>query len=260
MTATGTAHYSILAVNWPGAPAENAGVLLVDPETGQARVRLRRDWAKVVDEEDLDFFEPLQDDLNAKLKEMGAEELLHHLEESLSGVLRISDREAVAVDDFDQTLNRLYHRHVRTNVLEFRTHLPLYSLRAAAGRFGDDEEVTEEGWVEAPEDLRVTDDMFIVHITGDSMEPKIPEGSLCVFRTPKAGSRQGKIVLVRLGATSQTGGQVTVKRYRSKKVRTEEGWAHERITMEPLNQPKHQPWELEPGQTLDVIGEFVRVL
>lgn len=260
MTVTGTAHYSVLEVCWPGAPVENAGVLLVDAESGRAQVRLRRDWEKLVEEDDREVWEVLQDDLNARLAEMGAEGLLTHLEDSLSGVLRISEREPVAVDEFDRTLNRLYRQNVQSNVIPFRTHLPLYSLRAAAGGFGADEEVTDEGWVEAPEDLRLHEDLFVAHVTGDSMEPLIPAESLCVFRKPRAGSRNGKIVLVQLLGTSQTGGEVTVKRYRSEKVLTEDGWQHERIIMEPLNQPKHKPWELPEGEELRVLGEFVRVL
>ncbi len=262
LTAAGTAHYSLLEVNWPGAGTAIAGVLLVDRETGRCSIRLRRDWEELVDEDDLEVFEALQEDLNSKLSELGADGLLTQMEDSLSSVLTITEREAVAVDDFDRTLSRLYRSNVQTKVLPFRTHLPVYSLKAAAGKFGEDEEVNEEGWEEAPEDLRLTEEMFVAHVTGDSMEPLIPADSLCVFRRPKPGSREGKIVLVRLRGTSESGGNVTVKRYRSRKQQTEEGWVHQQIIMEPLNRPKHEPWLLSPEQAEDlmVIGEFVRVL
>jgi phage repressor protein C with HTH and peptisase S24 domain len=116
--------------------------------------------------------------------------------------------------------------------------------------------------VEAPEDLRLSEDQFVAHVVGDSMEPLIPAGSLCVFRKPRAGSRNGKIVLVQLEGSSVEGGEVTVKRYRSEKQVTEEGFRHEQIIMEPLNQPKHKPWKLSPREQdrLRVIGEFLRVL
>jgi phage repressor protein C with HTH and peptisase S24 domain len=181
----------------------------------------------------------------------------------LSGVLRISDREPVEVRDFDWTLNALYRQHVPAKVLPFRTHLPLYSLRAAAGGFGDDHEgLPTDEWLEAPPDLRLTKDLFISRVVGDSMEPLIPSGSLCVFRKPSAGTRKGKIVLVRLEGTSIEGGEVTVKRYRSDIITTEEGFRHTKITMEPLNKPKYEDWQLSPEQQdrLRVIGEFVRVL
>jgi hypothetical protein len=40
--------------------------------------------------------------------------------------------------------------------------------------------------------------MFVAHVEGRSMEPRIPDGSLNIFRAPVVGSRQGKIVLVEL--------------------------------------------------------------
>lgn len=262
MTVAGAAHFSLLEVSWPGAPPQTAGVLLVDDGFGRARFRLRRDWQYLVGEDDLEVWEALQDDLNGKLAELGADGLLDFLEGSLSGVLRMGGREPVEIHDFDWTLNSLYRQHVQAKVLPFRTHLPLYSLRAAAGGFGEDAEVRQEDWVEAPEDLRLSADQFVAHVVGDSMEPLIPAGSLCVFRKPRAGSRHGKIVLVQLEGSSVEGGEVTVKRYRSEKQVTEEGFRHEQIIMEPLNQPKHKPWKLSPREQdrLRVIGEFLRVL
>ena len=59
-------------------------------------------------------------------------------------------------------------------------HVPLYSIRAAAGRFLENAEAEEEGWVEVPGALR--DGMFAIRIAGRSMEPAIPDGALAVFR------------------------------------------------------------------------------
>ena len=130
---------------------------------------------------------------------------------------------------------------------------------AAAGRFLENREVEAEGWEEAPADLRLTEDMFVAHIAGRSMEPKIPDGSLCVFRYGVAGSRQGRLVLVeRLGGG--TNERYAVKRYRSEKRQTEEGWSHERIVLESLN-PEFESWELDPEEErYRVIAEFVCVL
>ena len=89
-------------------------------------------------------------------EEMGAEKLFDYLESNLSGAIRVTDREEVQVEDFGRALDRLYLKNVQSNVLEFRTHLPRYSLRAAAGKFLENQEITEDGWVEAPEDLRLT--------------------------------------------------------------------------------------------------------
>src|SRR5207237_522584 len=114
--------------------------------------------------------------------------------------------------------------------------LPVYSLRAAASKFGDDMEVREEGWVEAPPGLRLTEQMFAAHVVGRSMEPKIPDGSLCVFRHAVVGSRSGKLLLVeKLGETDSTA-RYTIKRYKSEKEQIgEDEWKHSSIRLEPLN-------------------------
>jgi phage repressor protein C with HTH and peptisase S24 domain len=53
---------------------------------------------------------------------------------------------------------------------------PLYSLEAAAGKFGKQQLTIEpEGWVQVPasRNIRLTQDMFVIHIKGFSMEPDI---------------------------------------------------------------------------------------
>lgn len=237
----------------------NIGVLLEDPENNSLLLRFRRDLESIVDEEDLDVFEALAGDLAKKAREMGAEQLLEYLESSLSGSIRITDREEVLVGDFDRALDRLYRKHVQSNVLEFRTHLPKYSLRAAAGKFLENEEISEEGWIETPEDLRLAPDMFVAEIAGHSMEPRIPDGALCVFRHGVAGSRQGRLVLVE---NLETGGnnRYAVKRYVSEKAQSGEGWRHARIRLESLN-PEYPSWDLDPDEDkYRILAEFVRVL
>ena len=76
--------------------------------------------------------------------------------------------------------------------------------------------------------------MFIARIVGRSMEPRIPDGSLCVFRAPVVGSREGRLVLVEaLGRGSND--RYTVKRYHSEKTRPPDGsWSQALIRLEPL--------------------------
>ena len=89
----------------------------------------------------------LGDDLAEKAQEMGAEKLFEYLESNLSGAIRMTDREEVLVEDFGRALDRLYLKNVQSNVLEFRTHLPRYSLRAAAGKFLENQEIQKTaGW------------------------------------------------------------------------------------------------------------------
>jgi SOS-response transcriptional repressor LexA len=240
----------------PGQGVVNLGVLLEDPQSDALHLRFRRDLDSLVDEEDLEVFEALSDDLARKSIELGAGQLFEYLESALSASVRITDREQVLVEDFSRALDRLYRQHVPSKVLEFRTHLPRYSLRAAAGKFLDNEEIEEEGWVETPEDLRLTPDMFIAQIAGDSMEPLIPDGSLCVFRAGVTGSRVGRLVL----AEDREANGFAVKRYNSDKTFSTERWSHNWIRLESLS-PKGPSWDLDPDEEkYRILAEFVRVL
>ncbi|SRR5579883_221856 len=256
LTGTQSARFSIVVVELAGREAVNAGILLEDPSTDRLWIRLRRDWYEIAPGE-AEVLAELEDDLFLKAREMGAERLLQTIEDSWSNIVRVTDRRQVMVDDFERTLARLYREHVRSTVIEFGTHLPRYSLAVAAGAFLENREVTSEGWEEAPPDLPISENMFVARIEGRSMEPRIPDGSLCVFRHGVAGSRQGRLVLVEaLGQNDR----YTVKRYRSEKRQTPEGWSHEKIVLEPLN-PEFDSWELDPEEDrFRVIAEFVRVL
>lgn len=146
----------------------------------------------------------------------------------------------------------------------FKTLLPLYSLKAAAGYFGNGEAVEPESWVEADRIGKLDERMFVAKVVGRSMEPRIRDGEYCVFRAHPVGSRQGKIVLAqyRGPADPDNGGSFTVKRYSSKKVSDGDGgWSHTKITLSPVN-PEFKPIELtaESEDEVAVIAEFVGVL
>lgn len=248
-----------MQVELPGGDLTAIGVLLEDAASDRVYMRLRRDWHTIASEDDIEVLSGLGEDLSGKAAELGPGELFRHLEDSLSNAIRITGREAVEVDDFDRTLNRLYRQNVQSNVVEFRTHLPRYSLRVAAGKFLENDEVTEESWIEAPEDLRLAPGMFVARIEGHSMEPFIPDGSLCIFRSGVAGSRQGRLVLVENLETAGNN-RYTVKRYSSVKTTDAESWRHGRIHLESLN-PDYPSWDLDPDEEkYRIIAEFVRVL
>jgi SOS-response transcriptional repressor LexA len=102
--------------------------------------------------------------------------------------------------------------------------------------------------------------MFVARIAGRSMEPRIPGGSLCVFRADVAGSREGRLVLVEyLGGGAND--RHTVKRYHSRKRQQPDGtWAHQTIELQPLN-PEFEAWELNPEEDrFRIVAEFVQVL
>jgi hypothetical protein len=101
----------------------------------------------------------------------------------------------------------------------YRTCVPLFPLQAAAGVFGPVQTVEPDGWAEIETARKLRPGMFVAHVVGHSMEPRIPDGSWCLFVAPVEGSRQGRIVLVqhRDIHDPETGGTYTVKKYRSTK-------------------------------------------
>ena len=140
----------------------------------------------------------------------------------------------------------------------YTTHVPVYDLTAAAGFWGPESVPEEIGWTELP-GVSLKDGMFVARVTGTSMEPLIPDGSWCLFRPCRPGSREGRIVLVQLGTdgAGENGGRFTVKKYHSEKTVTADGWRHTSLQLLPLN-PAFEPIEIEPEAAADVViaGEF----
>jgi len=255
--------YLLVELARPGEAQRHIGVLLRDTTTGQVYPKIRKRFKEVEDPEEAELLAALGEDFDLKIREMGGDEFLRSLEDSLSNALRVSQRVVVTVDDFPSTLQHLYEEHVeQAEVQPFVTHLPLYSLKAAATKFGEERDVESEGWVRAPAKLRLTEDMFVARVVGRSMEPRIPDGSLCVFRKGVVGSRSGKLVLVERFGVTETSARYTIKKYTSdkgKKAQPEEGeWAHAWVRLEPLNK-EFEGFALKEGEAR-VIAEFIQVL
>jgi len=147
---------------------------------------------------------------------------------------------------------------------QYTTYLPVYSLKAACGYFGEGEEVSNLGWIWAEGIGRLNRNMFVVQATGHSMEPKIHDGEFCVFRSTPAGSRQGKIVLVQHNRCYDPdyGGAYSIKEYSSTKSFDELGnWQHEKIELIPHNKD-YDPIiiDAEEAEDFRIIGEFVGIL
>ena len=146
------------------------------------------------------------------------------------------------------------------------TCVPLVPLDIAAGEFRDSNAIVDESaseWVEIDATRPLRSGMFVARVDGRSMEPRIPDGSYCLFASPVTGTRQGRTVLVKmLNATDpDTGQQFTVKRYRSEKTVNEDSWRHEVIVLEPLN-PDYEPIEITPEDesSVNVIAELIEVI
>ena len=142
--------------------------------------------------------------------------------------------------------------------------LPVYSIKAACGYFGEGEEVSELGWIRAEGIGKLNRNMYVVQASGHSMEPRIQDGDFCVFNRNVAGSRQGKIVLVQHTNyyDPDYAGAYSIKKYSSEKSYDEfDSWQHEKIELIPLNKD-YNPIILSPDEADEfrVIGEFVGVL
>jgi ATP-dependent helicase YprA (DUF1998 family)/SOS-response transcriptional repressor LexA len=145
----------------------------------------------------------------------------------------------------------------------YRSTVPLMSLKAAAGSWGDPDAAEISFWVRPNKTVSISEGMFVARVTGHSMEPRIPDGSWCLFKRYTGGSRSGRIVLAQHNSIDdpETGGRYTVKKYESKKSVDEEGWKHEEIRLLPLNSA-YQPIVIKAEQEDEVviIAELVDVL
>lgn len=120
--------------------------------------------------------------------------------------------------------------------------IPLYPLRAACGRFEENEIPEVEGWVDASglDFSPDKDKHFVIYAKGDSMLPIIHDGDLCVFEWYTGGSREGEIVLTQsCDYDPDYDGKYTIKRYHSEKLISEDSWQHSKVQLLPLNPAYH---------------------
>lgn len=163
-------------------------------------------------------------------------------------------------------------------VLPFENCVPLYDLKVAAGKFSDEQQVTElydglsgqdisdNAWVELPDAFRHKRGLFVAQVIGESMNRRIPNGAWCLFKLNPEGTRQGKVVLVqhRDITDTDTGGHYTVKVYESmKNVLADGTWRHTSIVLKPdTTASGYEPFVFneEQGNDLKVIAEMVAIL
>ena len=249
----------LLEAALPGAAPRNIGVLLVDPATDRGWIRMLREYDFA---EDPEVLEGLESDLENRLSEWGAEALLQSLEDSLSNALRVSERQAVAVDAFSRVLDRLYREHVESVAIQpFDTHLPLYSLRAAAGRpgRGDGIEPKRIG-CRAPEGMRLSPRSVrgarggplhgAAHSRWQPEPVPAAPGGLAAEQDPAhpAVRRAGRNRALHRQALHQPESRTS----------GEDEWRHEQIRLEPLN-PEFEAWDVEP-EDFAVVAEWLRVI
>jgi uncharacterized protein len=151
------------------------------------------------------------------------------------------------------------------NIKPFENSIPLYSLKVAAGEFGELQQLEDVEWLNIPEKIKPSKDLFACQVIGESMNKVIPNGALCLFRKYSGGSRNGQIVLVENTNMhdSDFGSCYTVKEYESKKYEDEDGWKHQSIILKPLSTDSSYENMVLEDQDLTqfkVIGTFECVL
>ena len=143
--------------------------------------------------------------------------------------------------------------------------IPLYDFYAAAGSFSELQSEKAFTQITVAEKFTLNDDYFACEVIGESMNKRIPSGSVCIFRKYNGGSRNDKIMLLenRDIHDPDFNSGFTIKTYSSQKVVTEEGWKHTEIVLKPNSfDPSFSDLIIneENSEGMKVIGEFIEVL
>lgn len=112
-----TAQIVYLRVFRPDRPERTAGVFLLDDATGNLYFRMREDWPAIAGELDAEVLAEVGVDFRRRVEALeagGGAEFLASLEDQLSNVVRLSERETLNVDDIRSTLDRLFEQHCRS--------------------------------------------------------------------------------------------------------------------------------------------------
>jgi DUF2075 family protein len=163
--------------------------------------------------------------------------------------------------------NTILEEVTKLNITETKipNSVPLYNLQAAAGNFSDLQAVDVNQWIELPENVLFSEDYFACEVLGESMNKIIPNGSICLFKKYRGGSRNGKIVLAQSTEIQDNdfGSGYTVKEYSSTKSFSEDSWSHKSIILIPHSFDKYYKPIVLSKEELDafiVIGYFELVL
>ena len=144
--------------------------------------------------------------------------------------------------------------------------IPFYDFYAAAGSFSEMQENKDFNTIKAPLQYTAEQKYFCCRVIGESMNRRIKNNSICIFKESVGGSRNGKIVLVEnFGKNDdEYNSSFTVKTYASEKRITDDGgWEHSVILLKPNSTESHFEditLHEEDCENMRVVGEFVAVL
>lgn len=175
---------------------------------------------------------------------------------------RIEENDALEILKETEDVIHLEQKDAENKIIHT---IPLYDFYAAAGDFSDLQSEKSYTHIEVPEKYADTDEYFACKVIGESMNRRIPNGSICIFKMYYGGSRSGKILLIENHDIQDTdfNSAFTVKTYASQKNVTEEGWEHTEILLKPNSyDPSYKDLVIneENGNEMNVVGEFVSIL
>ena len=184
-----------------------------------------------------------------------------YLKEHVEGEFNFTNEET---DDIEE--NEIEIQDEVDDDKKYVDFLPLYSIKAACGKFGDGELVEPQGWIRVEGHGRLNEKMFVVQAKGHSMEPMIEEGQYCVFRLYEGGSREEEVVLCQHHDyfDEDSAGAYSIKKYHREKAIDENGNPiGEKVILSSRNRD-YEPIEIIVGEdernSFKVIGVFDGVL
>lgn len=96
----------------PGGSRLPIAILLLDPSADKLYVRGRGDFQGIAEPSDAELLQLFIAQLADDSTQMSGRAIVHELEDKLSNNVRITDRQAVRVDDVQRALVDLYRQHV----------------------------------------------------------------------------------------------------------------------------------------------------
>ncbi|ABM04395.1 type III restriction enzyme, res subunit [Psychromonas ingrahamii 37] len=144
--------------------------------------------------------------------------------------------------------------------------IPFYDFYAAAGSFSEMQENKDFTDLEVPLQYSADKKYFACRVVGESMNRRIKNNSICIFKESLGGSRNGKIVLVENYGKNDDdyNSSFTIKTYASEKRATDDGeWEHSVILLKPNSTEsrfKDIVLHEDDCENMRIVGEFVTVL
>lgn len=226
-------------------------------EEQKTKVRLQEDKfiLKLEDEE-----------VQLKRVAIGDQILKEYANEFLADSEEMDNEEEHLAEVIDIKDSPLFTRWV-TKDQRYSTHIPLYNIRAACGRFLEAEEEAQiEGWIDvnAAGIHKHGNEYFVVQARGESMLERIKDGAYCVFRAGGSVHR-GDIVIAGIHDFDEDyNGRFTIKEFWQDFAKNENGdRVRQSVTLKPFNNKGNYPTfvlDEKSGAGFGVFGVLVHII